>query len=334
MIAERHSGNRAKVILHAGRILLALALLAFVFFRFVDPRGFVESIRHLDARFIPLTVVSYLVWRFASTWQMTYLLRCRGLIIPFRRAFRVQTIAILFSTALPSDFAGAAATWYMLSKDTNKRAVIANALVHLRLLGLIVVAAFACLGFIVDHRMASLRGAHLVAGLAAVAFICLSLTLFTSGLKLVERICITFLSAIPKRMWAARLREALAAFFSEARSVRRLPLTGHLILWSATIFVNLAAAVIVFVSMRAATILLPFTVSIWLVALIAVIQIIPLTPGGLGVREVSIIAVLKSAYGIMPEKALAFATLILLLNLIFGVGLGGYWFLFPAKQSQ
>ena len=334
MTAERDAGNRANPILHAARIILALALLAFAFLRFVDTRAFLEAIRHLDARFFLLAIASYLVWRFVSTWQMVYLLRSRGLIIPFRRAFRVQTIAILFSTALPSDFAGAAATWYMLSKDSGNRTVIANTLIHLRLLSLIVVALLACVGLVIDSQLASLPGSHLLAGFAGLLFVGLCLTLSTSGVKLVERICLALLSAIGKLIQTGRLREMLAVFFAEARFLRRLPVGSHVILWSATIFVNLAAALIAFFSMRAAAILLPFSVSLWLVALIAVIQIIPLTPGGLGVREVSIIAVLKNAYGIMPEKALAFATLILLLNLVLGAGLGGYWFLFPAKQSE
>lgn len=326
--------ERRSSVLHAFRVLLALALLGILFFRFIDRESFLDSVRHVDGRFIALTLAAYILWRIASTWQITYLLRRCGVAIGFWRLFRVQTIGILFSTALPSDFAGAAATWYMLSKDTGKRAIIANSLIHVRLLSLAVVAAFAYVGLLVDPAMASLPGARFAALFAAGMFVCLVIPLSSMGLNLVERICMTLLAFTPKWFWIVRLRNALTSFFSEAHSVRRLPLLSHLILWGAALFVNFAAALIVFAAMRATAISLTFAVSIWLVALIAIVQIIPITPGGLGVREASIIAVLKSAYGVIPEKALAFATLILAFNLVLGVGLGGYWFVFSKEQSR
>ena len=329
MSAERDLARRASSLLHAGRILVALGLLAILFVRFVNPSAFLDAIGNFDWRFVLLTFIAYLLWRIFSTWQMAYLLTSRGLMVPFWRVFRVQAVAILFSTALPSDFAGAAATWYMLSKDTGRRIIIANALIYLRVLNLVVVALFTCIGLVMDPGLASLHDSQFVAVFAAVVFLALLPMLFPAGMRLVEHVCRKFLTIIPGASRTTRMREALARLFEEAQSLRQLSLSGYLILWSLALSLNLAAAVFVCFAMRAAAIYLPFTVSVWLVGLIAVVQMFPLTPGSLGVREVSIVAALTTAYHVAPARALAFATMILLVNLILGASLGAYWLTFP-----
>jgi uncharacterized membrane protein YbhN (UPF0104 family) len=155
-----------------------------------------------------------------------------------------------------------------------------------------------------------------------------------AGTNFVEFCLNAVLSVLSKFSQRVRLAIPASGFFTEARALQRLPLRNHIWIWTWSLAVNLAAALITFFAMRAAAIALPFAVSMWLIGVIAVVQIVALTPGGLGLREFSIVALLKSAYDIAPEKALAFAALILALNLIFGAGLGGYWMLFPPSDRS
>jgi uncharacterized protein (TIRG00374 family) len=331
---EQHPRKKGARLIQIGRFALAAALLAILFVRFINPKDLASAFRQLRPGFILLTFVSYLLWRAFSTWQLSYIMKCRDLALPFWRIFRVHTIAILFSTALPSDFAGAAATWYMLSRDTGKRAIVANSLIYLRILTLIVLAAFAYAGLMLEPVGTSFKEAHLLAGISGAIFVCLCLVLTRAGTHFVEFCLNAVLSVLSKFSQRVRLAIAASGFFTEARALQRLPLRNHIGIWTWSLAVNLAAALITFFAMRAAAIALPFAVSMWLIGVIAVIQIVALTPGGLGLREFSIVALLKSAYDIAPEKALAFAALILALNLIFGAGLGGYWMLFPPSDRS
>jgi uncharacterized membrane protein YbhN (UPF0104 family) len=67
---------------------------------------------------------------------------------------------------------------------------------------------------------------------------------------------------------------------------------------------------------------------------LAIIQFIPITIGGFGLREFSLIIILKEFYSIAPELSLLFATVIVFSMLFFNFAWGGYYALtYQSKKT-
>ena len=71
---------------------------------------------------------------------------------------------------------------------------------------------------------------------------------------------------------------------------------------------------------------LPFQVSVWLLGAINLVQMLPISFAGLGVRDISIIYLLGKYYQVAPESSLILSTLFLAFNLIF-ILIGGMFVL-------
>ena len=70
----------------------------------------------------------------------------------------------------------------------------------------------------------------------------------------------------------------------------------------------------------------PILTATWLVALLTIITMLPITIAGIGVRDISLIFILNKFYAIPPESAVILSTLLLSIGMIFfGVILGGYY---------
>jgi uncharacterized membrane protein YbhN (UPF0104 family) len=80
---------------------------------------------------------------------------------------------------------------------------------------------------------------------------------------------------------------------------------------------------------------LPFSVAPWLLALVAIIAMLPLTIGGIGVRDISFVFILQELYGVPAEASLLASMVILLIgSIFFGAILGGYYALtYQSKQT-
>ncbi len=79
---------------------------------------------------------------------------------------------------------------------------------------------------------------------------------------------------------------------------------------------------------------LPFQVSVWLIGAINIVQLLPISFAGLGVRDISIIYLLGKYYQVAPESSLILSTFFLAFGLMFTL-MGGMaiWLQSPPSSA-
>jgi uncharacterized membrane protein YbhN (UPF0104 family) len=94
---------------------------------------------------------------------------------------------------------------------------------------------------------------------------------------------------------------------------------------------QILASCVFFVFVRSISANLTLYDAIWIYSLVSVIMMLPITLGGLGVREISVVTLLAS-FGIQAEQALA-VSLAVFTTMLAGAGLGVIFHLQPEKTS-
>ncbi|EDN70196.1 membrane protein [Beggiatoa sp. PS] len=143
---------------------------------------------------------------------------------------------------------------------------------------------------------------------------------------LTESILSYLISLIPIKKLSTRLLEANDNVWNSVKISQAMPLNFTFKVITLSLLSQILAIIFMYYALEMVNIHLPFSVAAWLLALVAIIAMLPLTIGGIGVREISLIFILNELYGVPAEASLLVSTVILLIgSIIFGAILGGYY---------
>lgn len=305
------------------RIAVTLTLLVLILTQ-VDLAKMFSTLKQIDPiQLVPLIGLSFTI-RFVWAWQMSQGLAPLQIQFSVLKLFKVLLISGFYSLVLPGGMvAGGVASLYKLT-GKNSRAVEAGALlVYFRMVNTLMIFAIGLFGMAFDHHL-SQPALRTVLGIVFVFTILVFLPLFSARVAnffdpllkwLVNRVG---LKQKPKQivisLWQAmatmtKLPKKTVAFaFGLAFSAH---LIGVVMYWLISLILDIELSI--------------FTLG-WIVTFLTVVQLLPLSIGGLGVREVSIVYLLK--YYTVPEpQALAFSLIVFSLVVVvgaFGGVLEGY----------
>lgn len=253
----------------------------------------------------------------ASAYRWQILARIQGDEIPLAFLAKSYLVGLFFSQFLPSSFGGDIVRIWDGSRYSRSLLKSSAIVAVERGTGLAVLFFFALAVSLFRVEMAS-----------DIPFIWISLALGAGGLALVVFFLLPvsgrWLSRLSAPRWLGRLREKTLEFRSFVLQYARRP--GPFLLatfWALVLQVNVV--IYYYLIGLAFGLTIPFLDYFIIIPIVLLVQIVPVTPNGLGLREGAYVA-LFAAYGVSAGTAVSYSVVDVALRLVVAV-IGGLVYL-------
>lgn len=283
------------------KIVIGLGLLWFLYSRLEDPAALWEQTLAADRWMLLLALLSHALAVALSASKWWLLLRAQRIAVPLSRLLAFQWMGIFFDNFVPAQVGGDVLRGYNLARDTHRTADAAASVLIDRFTGLTAFMLAAALSSTTILITGGLPAPASSQDLAFLRFI--DLRLIALGSSAISVALLTALALLLSRRTKVLVERVLA----------RLPLGDRVL----SIWQKLAAAInayrhaypaMVVAGLVSLLIVVVTSVTIWLLAnaiapgsinfvqvlvinpIIAFLSVIPLSPGGLGVRQVAFAA--------------------------------------------
>jgi uncharacterized protein (TIRG00374 family) len=297
------------------RVLISAGLLYLVA-RKIPLQTFLQSLRQVN---LPLMLVTYLIipiTGYIDANRTKMMADIQGMTLSINQIVRISFITSFYSLFLPGYLAGGVIRWHRMARHDNKPAQAFATIVFTRLLSTIVTVLVGLACWLLDPT--ARRNLAFGAGLGLLlAALCLTYWIvFDSGRA--QRLA----NWLGSHRWVPKLvAEKLAKVL---RSVgrfgdltwRRLASTLALLVLSELI--GTMSFYLVSIAMHLD---LPFVSVGWVRAYVTLITLLPISIMGLGVRDGSLVVMLRT-YGVAPALAVTLSVLLLSRTVVLGL-LGG-----------
>lgn len=277
------------------KLAVSLGLLYYLFVKLGDPAEYGRKIMAADKSLLLLGALCYATAVALSGLKWGILLHAAGLPVAKPRLLQYQWIAEFFNNFLPAQVGGDVMRGYALASDTNRAADATASVLIDRFIGLMVfmlAAALASVGMLFFGKPSGV--AFEAEGLLFLRIAALG----SSGVTLLLLIMIAALLSRTLKQWAERILARLPL------AERLLPIWQKLavafnvyrkqpaaLLWTAvgSALIVVLTSVNIWLIARAVT---PQVISLWEVLainpiIVFALVVVPLAPGGLGVRQLS-----------------------------------------------
>lgn len=283
--------------------LSVLAGLGVYVFAVLPTQELVRSLASIEAGYLLAAWLLSLCGHYTGAWLQRALLDRQGLSLGASTIFKINLVVHFYGFFMPGGvLTSSALRWYRLAGRTGKPVEVLAASVLNRAVEVLTCSAFAFFGWLLAGRAggAGVGGvlALLLAAMASIYCCLSSRTLAAVVARLVRRL------SRSRQRWRRPGLKLVAAFGRASASPWRLHLTvvslsvTRILIWALALYL-LAAGLALGLS--------PATV-LWVQAATAVMTLLPISIGGLGVRE-AIYVTLLQPYGVAAVMAVALGLL-------------------------
>jgi hypothetical protein len=229
--------------------------------------------------------------------------------------FRIQMIATFYSLVLPGDLLAGGVSWYKLSRPGRKYVEAGALLIFFRL---VQISCLVFIGLIValwDPQIGSPEFRTLII-IGLLSIIIMWILFFSNQ---VIRIFDFIVSRVNwDSSFLTSLYDNVEKLLNTILRFRTLGINRLIFVFGLSLIAQSLGLVYFFSLARAVDMQLPFFVIGWISTFVTIIQMIPISIAGLGIREASY-AVLLNDYGISPEQAISFSITIFAVFVIVGL---------------
>jgi len=270
-----------------------------------DPHGLSSAIRSTRWGYLPIAVAA----AFAVNWLMAYrwsaILKVRGHKVKTRRLFVYYLIGAFFTNFVPGGSAsGDIARLIYVDREIRDKAFVLSTLIYERLVGVFTLLLIGLISTLssraLDQYASTVYFAEAVLGLGFLAAATLMSDFVSSRLA-------RLIVAVGARLRIERAGAAAARTLCAISELSR-----HRAMLARTVLVSVAVRIVwglgCFAVARALDLPLGLPIVFAFMSLVDLVRLMPLSVGGLGVREWLIIALFSGA-GISRERALTFSIL-------------------------
>jgi len=277
------------------KLAVALGLLIWLFLRLPDPAALWQQILNANKLFLLLGALCYTAAVALSGLKWGVLLRAAGVAVPVTRLLTYQWMAEFFNNFLPAQVGGDVMRGYAVAVDTRRTADATASVLIDRFIGLLVFMLFAAVASSAMLIWGKPDGAAFTPeGLVFMRFAAVGTVIFTVAL------CVVIAALLSRRL--KRLFERLLGVLPF--SARTLPI-WHKLATAFDVYRHRPWALAI-AALGSAAIVVLTSVNIWLIAsavdpgsisllevlainpiIVFALLVVPLSPGGLGVRQVS-----------------------------------------------
>lgn len=242
-----------------------------------------------------------------KAWRWRRLLREMGLDLPLRTAVGLYMVGIFLGQTTPGQAGDLVKAWYLQERGQPLAPALLTVVLD-RLFDLLVMSVLATLGVFALGQLLPSRALQTALVIAmGVGLVVLTVVLAVRGPRqwVLTR-------ALPVVL-PARLTESLRRWNSQLAALTWTPRLVVVITLASLIsaFFTFYRLWLLFVALE---VNVPLYIVVGVSALIAVLQVLPISIAGVGVRDAALIAVLMP-YGYTREQAIAVSALFLLINL-------------------
>jgi uncharacterized protein (TIRG00374 family) len=291
-----HVRGLAQLIVGIGALWLVIAK--------SDIRSLREVIGAARMAYLPLAVAASFVVTWLMAWRWRAILEVRGHQFKTYRLFAVYLIGIFFMNFIPGGgVSGDVARLIYVDREVRDKAFVLSTLVYERLVGGIVILLLGLIASLASHSYAQTDRVVVSEIILGVAFVAAAMLMSEAVSSRLARGC----RAIGARFKldrfgqaAARTLEAISELRHHRRMVRRT--------LGLSILVRVVWSLGCYIVALALNLPLSFAMVFAFMSLVDLIRMLPISIGGLGVREWLLIA-LFAGVGLSREQALAFALL-------------------------
>lgn len=282
------------------KLAVSAALLAYLFSS-TDTRALEQRVRSADLLLLAAAVFSYFAMLAIATWRWRLLLETLGVDAPLRRLMSSYLVATFFNNFLPSNIGGDVVRVRDGSRLTGSTTASLAVVGIDRVLGFGALYALAATAFLLGSPVErQLAGARVVLAGLALLFLTLAYVFFRPGTAR-RLLAATRLDRFP---WLLEQFEtaqgAVHAYRASVRSVV-LALAASLALQALTVWYYVSIA-------RSLRIPLPVSAAFLMVPLCTLLQAVPISFNGWGLRE-GLFTVYFAQLGLPRDSALAFSIL-------------------------
>jgi len=328
-LAENHRGLNLRGLVQA---LIGIGALALVVMK-SDAHGLIEALRNTRVAYLPVAVAA----SFAVTWLMAYrwsaILGARGLHFETRRLFTYYLIGIFFTSFVPGGgVSGDVARLIYVDREVRDKALVLSTLVYERLVGvftLLMIGLAATLMTRASVQTDPQSDSMIYASEAILALAFIAIATLMSGY--VSSRLARLIRATGRRIKIVRAAEAAARTLESISELRR---DGALLLRTLmlSVLIRIVWSLGCYVVAWAMGLPIGLLTLFAFISLVDLVRLMPISVGGLGVREWAVIA-LFATLGITREQALTFSILAfapIYLNAV----VGGLLYILKARVRQ
>lgn len=241
-----------------------------------------------------------------KSWRWRYLIRSMGMQLPLGTAIGLYTVGLFWGATTPGQAGDLAKAWYLRDRGQPLAPSLLTVVID-RLCDLLVMAALSIIGIFALGQLLPSRELQT----AVVALMSTGLTALTIVL-VAQRPRTWVLTSVLPAILPQRMHQPLTRW---SEQLAGLTLSPRLVL-----VIGVASLISAFFTFYrlwllfvALDIFIPLYVVVGVSALVAILQVLPISIAGFGVRDAALIATLLP-YGYSQEQALSLSVLFLLLN--------------------
>jgi glycosyltransferase 2 family protein len=286
-------------LLLAAKIAVSLALLAYLFLT-IDTADFIRRVRTADTLLLAAAVLLYVAMLALSAWRWRRLLEAQGFPVPLRRLTSSYLVASFFNNFLPSNIGGDVIRVRDSARLTGTNTTTSLAVIAIdRILGFGALYVLAVLAFVLGGSgVRHLAGARVVLLGLFLVFSTLAYVFFRPG----SATRLMAWSGLDGHHWARVPFETVQAAVHVYRERMRVVWLA----FGASLALQASAVLYYYAIAHALRIPLPLSACFLMVPLCTLLQAVPVSFNGWGLRE-SLFALYFAQVGLSRESALAFS---------------------------
>lgn len=316
------------------RILITSVLLFWVFSQ-IDLEQFRQTIKTARWHFLIAVWVLTVILFWIRSMKMQLILKKQSCNVAAATIFGATAVTCLYSMILP----GALSTgvkWYILKKGTGKGSNVLSSMLYNQLSAMLIMMVFGLAALMITNPtsllMANTENQWLlptICGILLAAIILFSFLLLnsqTSG-KIIKG------SGVLLKPFPAKIHQKSRELLEQIAIFQTAGAKFHLAIASIATVDTLIGGVLTYIlSARAANVIAPVAVLVWLCVIVYVLGRLPISLANLGVREVTLVGFL-AIYGVAKPQALLMS-MILFSALVFMAIIGAIYQIFWALTTK
>ena len=316
MIINRKKWNR--LILNVLKLFITGAIFYYIFDRYIQYNDLLAALKYVQPwMFFYLLIIS-LIFRYLNAYQIHYYFKkVFNSELGTNFVFKIQMITSFYGLVLPGDLAGGLITWYMISDKSGEKAASASVIIFLRLMSIITLIAFTAIGLVFEEKLIDVNLRVYITMLAGLFLLMFVPFVSSKAATIMKQFSRAIMQITPPANWRQKLVQLSNKLWDSVITCTNVD--PGVMLWtiSVSLLSYLLSILFTYLLMMMVGINLPFQVSVWLIGAINLVQLLPVSFAGLGVRDISIIYLLGKYYQVAPESSLILSTFFLAFSLIF-----------------
>jgi hypothetical protein len=205
----------------------------------------------------------------------------------------------MYGLILPGDVVAAGAKWANLSAATGKKSMILNAIVYNRLALLLPPLMFGGVAFAFEDPFGS-QFSRLMVYVFIVLILTGSFVIYHPKLGSFIDKAILFVAGFLPGFISSRV----AMMITSLQTFRALPLLKHFSILSLSFSIAIISVLTFVFASMAIKLNIPILILAWVIAILKITRLFPLTISNLGIRE-GVLVVILGLYSVAPESAIA-----------------------------